>query len=180
MRAQLQSKDCAHEDYFHLCFALGKALEDREQFDESFKYYHLGNAIKEKLTGYKAENIHHYVQRMKAICRKDVFSNGERTGCQLPDPIFVVGLPRSGSTLLEQILASHSRVDGTKELIQILAIAKRRAKKRKNPGIRVSWLNSATANWRNWDKAISTERAFSGEQHRSLPTRCRITFCISA
>lgn len=148
MRAQLQSKDCAHEDYFHLCFALGKALEDREQFDESFKYYHLGNAIKEKLTGYKAENIHHYVQRMKAICRKDVFSNGERTGCQLPDPIFVVGLPRSGSTLLEQILASHSRVDGTKELIQILAIAKRLGGTRKEaeesryPGILAELSNS--------------------------------------
>jgi len=141
MRAQLDSKDCAHEDYFHLCFALGKALEDRSQFDESFEYYHLGNAIKEKLTGYKAEKIHNYVQRMKTICRKEVFSNEERTGCQLPDPIFVVGLPRSGSTLLEQILASHSQVDGTKELIQILAIAKqlggtrKEAEESKYPGI---------------------------------------------
>jgi hypothetical protein len=85
---------------------------------------------------------------MKTICRREVFSDEERTGCQLPDPIFVVGLPRSGSTLLEQILASHSRVDGTKELIQILAIAKRLGGTRKEaeesryPGILAELSNS--------------------------------------
>jgi tetratricopeptide (TPR) repeat protein len=125
MRNQLESKECSNEDFFHLCFALGKALEDRGQFDDSFKYYQLGNSIKEKLTGYKAERIHNYVQRMKTFCREEIFSAAGDRGCQAPDPIFIVGLPRSGSTLLEQILASHSQVDGTKELIQILAIAKR-------------------------------------------------------
>jgi predicted Zn-dependent protease len=125
MREQLESKAGSREDFFHLCFALGKALELREQFDESFKFYQLGNTIKEKLTGYEADTIHDYVHRMKVVCQKDVFSDREGQGCQAPDPIFIVGLPRSGSTLLEQILASHSQVDGTKELIQILAIAKR-------------------------------------------------------
>jgi tetratricopeptide (TPR) repeat protein len=125
MREQLENNSGSREDFFHLCFALGKALELRKQYDESFKYYHLGNAIKEKLTGYKADSIENYVRRMKAVCRRDVFRDAKGQGCQAPDPIFIVGLPRSGSTLLEQILASHSRVDGTKELIQLLAIAKR-------------------------------------------------------
>jgi tetratricopeptide (TPR) repeat protein len=125
MREQLENKAGSHEDFFHLCFALGKALELRKHFDESFKYYHLGNTIKENLTGYSADNIENYVRRMKASCPTELFMSKAGQGCQAPDPIFIVGLPRSGSTLLEQILASHSQVDGTKELIQILAIAKR-------------------------------------------------------
>jgi tetratricopeptide (TPR) repeat protein len=131
MRAQLDGNDCAREDYFHLCFALGKALEQRKQFNESFHYYQLGNTIKEKLSGYDAGNIENYVHRMKTACPRGLFPSAEDQGCQAPDPIFIVGLPRSGSTLLEQILASHSQVDGTKELIQILAIARRLGGKRK-------------------------------------------------
>jgi predicted Zn-dependent protease len=125
MREQLENKAGSREDFFHLCFALGKALELRKEFDESFKFYHLGNTIKEKLSGYKADSITKYVRRMKDACSPELFTSAQEKGCQAPDPIFIVGLPRSGSTLLEQILASHSQVDGTKELIQILAIAKR-------------------------------------------------------
>jgi tetratricopeptide (TPR) repeat protein len=131
MRTQLGEDGCTRDDYFHLCFALGKALEDRKQYDESFHHYQRGNRIKEKLSGYDAGNIEDFVHRMKAACPRGLFTTTTGTGCQAPDPIFVVGLPRSGSTLLEQILASHSQVDGTKELIQILAIARRLGGKRK-------------------------------------------------
>jgi predicted Zn-dependent protease len=131
MREQLRREGCAREDFYHLCFALGKALEDRQQYAESFECYHRGNTIKEKLSGYKADDIHHYVGRMKAACPAELFVDASERGHPAPDPIFIVGLPRSGSTLLEQILASHSRVDGTKELIQVLAIARRLGGNRK-------------------------------------------------
>jgi len=124
MRQQLEEKTGSREDFFHLCFALGKALELRRQFDESFKYYDLGNRIKEKISGYKADNIEKFVHRMKAASSNELFLAAQGQGLPAPDPIFIVGLPRSGSTLLEQILASHSQVDGTKELIYILAFAR--------------------------------------------------------
>lgn len=131
MREQQQSQGGSREDFYHLCFALGKALEDRKQYDESFKYYHLGNAIKEKLSGYSADDIDNFVCRMKAACPPELFTEAQGKGYPASDPIFIVGLPRSGSTLLEQILASHSQVEGTKELIQILAIARRLGGNRK-------------------------------------------------
>jgi tetratricopeptide (TPR) repeat protein len=131
MREQLKSNKGSREDFYHLCFALGKALEIRKQFDESFEHYQLGNSIKEKLSGYRAEDIEHFVRRMKAACPRELFAAAHGAGCQSPDPIFIVGLPRSGSTLLEQILASHSQVEGTKELIHILAIARRLGGNRK-------------------------------------------------
>ncbi len=125
MRAELERRAGTHEDFYHLCFALGKALEDRGEYDDAFRYYELGNGIKARLTGYDADDITRFVRRMRAACPAELFTAKQGQGCPAPDPIFIVGLPRSGSTLLEQILASHSQVDGTKELIQILAIARR-------------------------------------------------------
>jgi len=124
MREQLEKNSGSREDFFHLCFALGKALELRGEYDDSFRHYQLGNSIKEKITGYDADNIQNFVRRMKAASSRELFLAAQGQGCQAPDPIFIVGLPRSGSTLLEQILASHSQVDGTKELIHILAFAR--------------------------------------------------------
>jgi predicted Zn-dependent protease len=131
MRAQLENQELAREDYFHLCFALGKALEDRKEYAPSFEYYHKGNRIKEKLSGYNPDTISEHVRRLQRACPQALFQAAAGRGCQAPDPIFIVGLPRSGSTLLEQILASHSQVDGTKELVQMIAIARRLGGNRK-------------------------------------------------
>jgi tetratricopeptide (TPR) repeat protein len=125
MRSEIEKPDCAREDHFHLCFALGKALDDRKHFDESFRYYQRGNDIKEKLEKYNADLTADGARRIQAVCTRNFFSNSTASGCQARDPIFVVGLPRAGSTLLEQILASHSLVDGTKELVDILAMVRR-------------------------------------------------------
>jgi tetratricopeptide (TPR) repeat protein len=125
MRAEIVKPDCTREDHFHLCFALGKALEDRKQFDESFEYYLRGNDIKEKLEQYDADFTADNARRIQAVCTRDFLSASSASGCQAPDPIFIVGLPRAGSTLLEQILASHSLVDGTKELVDIINIVRR-------------------------------------------------------
>jgi len=129
MKAQLDKDDCAQEDYFHLCFALGKAFQDRQQFDESFHYYKLGNDLKKKLERYEADGTSQAVAAICQECTPKLLTANE--GCPAPDPIFIVGLPRSGSTLLEQILASHSQVDGTKELVHILAFVRRLSGKRR-------------------------------------------------
>jgi len=116
-------------DRFHLCFALGKALEDGDggepDYKASFWYYERGNALKKDETRYRPERIERDFRLQKEVC--DAAFMAERTGqgCPDPDPIFIVGMPRAGSTLLEQILASHSQVDGTMELPNILALAHR-------------------------------------------------------
>ena len=124
-----QEKPCDQEDYFHLCFALGKAYQDRKQFDESFRYYKLGNDLKKKLERYDADEMSKARSNAKKVCRGKFLT--ANVGCLAPDPIFIVGLPRSGSTLLEQIIASHSQVDGTKELVHILAFVSRLSGKKK-------------------------------------------------
>ncbi|MFT5483027.1 MAG: tetratricopeptide (TPR) repeat protein [Halieaceae bacterium] len=125
MRTAIAAEQNSPRDYYHLCFALGKALEDLEQFDESFRYYELGNAAKCKEEGYSAEDNHAAVQALITTCTPELIQNKAGYGCEAPDPIFIVGLPRSGSTLLEQILASHSLVDGTSELREMISIARR-------------------------------------------------------
>ena len=129
MKVQLENEECEQEDYFHLCFALGKAHQDRQQFDDSFHYYNLGNELKKELDGYDADATSQAVTAMTEVCDKETLTVHQ--GCPAADPIFIVGLPRSGSTLLEQILASHSLVDGTKELVHILAIVRRLSGKKR-------------------------------------------------
>ncbi|MDQ7051058.1 MAG: sulfotransferase [Enterobacterales bacterium] len=113
------------EDITHLCFAIGKALEDRKQYDEAFNFYHKGNLLKKELTGYTAELTDAQVDQQIKYCSKNLFEQKSKLGCEDPAPIFILGLPRAGSTLLEQILASHSQVDGTMELHNILGLAMR-------------------------------------------------------
>jgi len=131
MQAQEDAAGIALEDRFHLCFALGKAYEDRGDYEQSFKFYERGNALKKRQTRYKAEDTEAEFARQKAACAPELFADKAGMGADAPDPIFIVGLPRAGSTLLEQILASHSQVDGTLELPNILALAHRLNGRRK-------------------------------------------------
>ncbi len=106
-------------DRYHLCFALGKALEDRREYAESWRYYERGNQLKKAEGRFRIEPIERNTRLQRSVCTHDFFASRPSVGCNASDPIFIVGLPRSGSTLLEQILASHSRVEGTMELADI-------------------------------------------------------------
>ncbi|MGB1905156.1 MAG: tetratricopeptide repeat-containing sulfotransferase family protein [Pseudomonadales bacterium] len=130
MEQIIASDETTNSDYFHLCFALGKALEDRMAFDASFKYYALGNNRKKEQEGYQASQTTEETNKLISSCTADKLRDAGAPGDPSPDPIFIVGLPRSGSTLLEQILASHSQVDGTSELREMIAIARRLGGKR--------------------------------------------------
>jgi tetratricopeptide (TPR) repeat protein len=103
-------------DRFHVYFALGKALEDQGEYAESFHYYEMGNALKRAESHYRSAIIETNTRLQIEVCTSDFFARRRGWGAQDPDPIFIVGLPRAGSTLLEQILASHSKVEGTQEL----------------------------------------------------------------
>jgi predicted Zn-dependent protease len=119
MRTQEAAPTTAPVDRYHLCFALGKALEDRGEIAESWLYYQRGNALKRAESRYRAEIIETNTRKQIEVCTADFFQRRAGWGDPRPDPIFVLGLPRSGSTLLEQILASHSQVEGTQELSDI-------------------------------------------------------------
>jgi len=125
MQVQLARTDIGDEDRFHLHFALGKALEDEGRFEESFGHYAQGNALRRRDLGYEADETTTHVRRSKALFTPAFLAERAGQGCQAPDPIFIVGLPRSGSTLVEQILSSHSQVEGTQELPDIIAMARR-------------------------------------------------------
>ena len=106
-------------DRLHLCFALGKALEDRGDYAQSFRYYERGNALKKAESQYRPETVERNKRLQMRICTAEFFAARQGVGCPDGAPIFIVGLPRSGSTLIEQILASHSQVEGTMELADI-------------------------------------------------------------
>ena len=106
-------------DRYHLDFALGKALEDRGEYEQSFHFYSRGNVLKKAEARYERASFERNARRQTEVCTRELFATRAGWGCPAPDPIFIVGLPRAGSTLLEQILASHSAVEGTKELAEI-------------------------------------------------------------
>tara|TARA_A100001037_G_scaffold145772_1_gene131677 strand:- start:3944 stop:5938 length:1995 start_codon:yes stop_codon:yes gene_type:complete len=112
-------------DRAFLYFALGKAHEDRGDYESSFGYYRQGNALKKAESRYDAQQMSADLAAQQQSCTEALFRRQDNAGCDAPDPIFIVGLPRAGSTLLEQILSSHSQVDGTHELPNILSLAHR-------------------------------------------------------
>jgi len=127
MRAALDRPDLGDEDHFHLEFALGKAMHDAGDADEAFAYFAAGNALRRKSQAYSRKDTTLAVDRAIATFTRESLE-GHRGGCEAADPIFIVGMPRAGSTLVEQILSSHSLVEGTSELPDLPAVA------RKNPG----------------------------------------------
>lgn len=113
------------EDRVHLCFALGKHYEDAKEFEASADFYLRGNALKKDELNYDSAAMTKLLRLQRQVCDAGLLNAAAANGHNAPDPIFVVGLPRAGSTLLEQILASHSQVDGTLELPNIPALAQR-------------------------------------------------------
>jgi tetratricopeptide (TPR) repeat protein len=133
MAAQLARAELTDEDRFHFDFALGKALEDEGNYAESFAHYARANALRRSRLDYDADEMSGFVRQSMQLFTAEFFRDRAGYGAPAPDPIFIVGLPRSGSTLIEQILACHSNVEGTMELPDILTIAGALAGKRK-PG----------------------------------------------
>ena len=124
MNAQLGRAQLSDEDRFHFHFAIGKALEDVSAFSESFKHYTHGNRLRRSLLAYDADETTELVRRSKALLTRQFFEDRRAFGLPVRDPIFIVGLPRAGSTLVEQILSSHSEVEGTMELPDLIQLAK--------------------------------------------------------
>ncbi len=119
MRAEEAVPPINLADRYHLCFALGKALEDRGKYAESFRYYARGNELKKSETRYKPASIEYNTRLVQQTFTREFFEARRGSGSPDPSPIFIVGLPRSGSTLIEQILSSHPKVEGTMELADI-------------------------------------------------------------
>ena len=124
MQAALLRTDLTVDDRLHFEYALGKALEDRAAYQESFGHYAEGARLRRTLVPYDAANQSAFVARSKRVLTASFFETRRAVGAPAPDPIFILGMPRSGSTLLEQILASHSQVEGTMELPDINALVR--------------------------------------------------------
>ena len=125
MQNQESSALSAPIDQIHIKFALGKAYEDRKDYSLAFAKFSEGNALKKNQSRYLSSQMLEEFEDQKRVCNSNLFSDKRGEGHEAPDPIFIVGLPRAGSTLLEQILASHSQVDGTLELPNIIALSHR-------------------------------------------------------
>lgn len=133
MEAALARPDLAREDRYHLLFALGKALEDQKQPERAFPHYEEGNRLRRESISYAAAETTEQVDRTIALFTPEFVAAREGWGCPAPDPIFILGMPRAGSTLVEQILASHKLVEGTAELADIPLIARRLMKQDGGP-----------------------------------------------
>ncbi|HTT43551.1 MAG TPA: sulfotransferase [Steroidobacteraceae bacterium] len=124
LRAGLKRTDLDTDARLHFEVTLGKALEDRTEYQESFEHYTRGNELRLQLHPYDAQATTAYVDQCVQVWTREFFEARAGSGSTATDPIFIVGLPRAGSTLLEQILSSHSLVEGTMELPQLPQIAR--------------------------------------------------------
>ena len=125
MQAALAIPDLSEEDHFHLDFALGKAFDDQQDAERAFGHYTAANALRRKTLDYDPAVITGHVDRIIKQFTPEFLAERACLGCDAPDAIFILGMPRAGSTLIEQILSSHSAVEGTMELPDMPAIALR-------------------------------------------------------
>jgi tetratricopeptide (TPR) repeat protein len=132
MQEQVGDRNLPWMDRVYLNFALGKAFEDVGEYATSFGYYEQGNHLKKVQSRYDAAQMSGDLQAQAKVCTADFFAEREGYGHEAQDPIFILGLPRAGSTLLEQILSSHSQVDGTLELPNILSLSQRLRRRGRN------------------------------------------------
>ncbi len=160
MRAQLTREDLTTDDRVEFEFAIAKAFEDDGQFAEAFEHYSAANRLRRSMLPYDAAKITRQIERSKKVFTSDFFAQREGFGSNAIDPIFIVGLPRAGSTLLEQILASHSLVEGTRELADITSIA--RSLGRKSSEIDDAAFLEALASLNAADVAALADRYLNG------------------
>jgi tetratricopeptide (TPR) repeat protein len=120
----LLASPAATSDEAQLHFAVARALEQRERYSEAFGHYVQGNALRKRTSPFSIESFEAKSRRIAACYDPEFFRSRTTAGDPDPAPIFIVGLPRSGSTLIEQILASHSQVEGTMELHNIPALVR--------------------------------------------------------
>ncbi len=125
MLALEQREELAPASQVHLAFALGKALEDQHDYARSFAFYARGNRLQRQQSNYDPDKMSEELKAQRSYFTRALLDSRAHAGCLAPDPIFIVGLPRAGSTLLEQILSSHSKVEGTMELPNILSTAQK-------------------------------------------------------
>ena len=116
MLEQVERGVLTEVEEIHFRFALGKAMEDKEDYDRAWHFYHTGNQCKRLTVEFELLEMESRQKAMMSVFDQQLLSERAGVGYDAPDPIFIVGLPRSGSTLVEQILASHSQVEGTSEL----------------------------------------------------------------
>jgi tetratricopeptide (TPR) repeat protein len=126
MQQTLGLAELKDDDRFHIEFALGKALHDLGRSDEAFAHYSTGNALRRKYHPFNADHQSQLIDRSIELFTAEILASAG--GSPAVDPIFIVGMPRAGSTLIEQILSSHSLVEGTSELPDMPAIARGRGK----------------------------------------------------
>jgi tetratricopeptide (TPR) repeat protein len=123
LEAAIADPKASDDDRLRLHMALGKALEDRQNYDRSFEHYRTGNAVRAAQRPYDPAHLAQVIDRMEKLLTADFFAARAGGGDPALDPIFILGLPRSGSTLVEQILASHPLIDGTAELSDLHSLA---------------------------------------------------------
>jgi tetratricopeptide (TPR) repeat protein len=124
LESHLRAADLPAEDRPLLHLALGKAYADKQQYDKSFSHYAKGNALQRLKVQYDPDAATAYVAQCKAVFTAEFFRERDAFGASDGSPIFIVGMPRSGSTLIEQMLASHSQIEGTKELAELSVLLK--------------------------------------------------------